>query len=145
MNKKTLKFIFINLMLLAIIIIPAFSLAQNTNPSSTAPNTNLSVPAGGIFPGCSDPVNGCGFNDLLNLVNSFVKFVLFSLALPIAAIMFCYAGIVLLFAGGSTEKVGKAKKIFWNVLLGLVIAAAAWLIVELILTILGYQGSWIGF
>jgi hypothetical protein len=39
----------------------------------------------------------------------------------------------------------KAKNIFTNALIGLIIAVAAWLIVRTILSILGYQGAWIGF
>ena len=59
--------------------------------------------------------------------------------------MFAYAGFVLLTAGGDTSKLKKAKDVFTNVALGLVFAAAAWLIVHTILTTLGYAGSWIGF
>ena len=86
-----------------------------------------------------------GWNNLMKLVNNVVNFVLFKLALPIGAIMFVYAGFELLTSGGNTEKMKKAKKIFINVVIGLALAAAAWLIINTILTILGYDGSWIGF
>ena len=39
----------------------------------------------------------------------------------------------------------EAKNIFTNAVIGLVIAVAAFLIIRTILSILGYDGSWIGF
>ncbi len=89
--------------------------------------------------------NPCDFNYALTLINNVVKFILFGLAIPLAAIMFMYAGFEMVTAGGSEEKAGKARRIFTNAVIGLALAAAAWLIVELILTTLGYDGSWIGF
>ena len=110
---------------------PIFSLASGYP-------ADLSVPAGGIFPGCGS--SGCGFNDLLNLVNSIVHFALFKLAVPIVAIMLLYAGFLLISAGGSEEKRGKAKKIFFDAVIGLVIAAIAWILITFILSTLGYNG-----
>jgi len=86
-----------------------------------------------------------GFNELLKLINNVITFVLFSLALPIAAIMFAYAGFLMITAGGSSEKVGQAKRIFTNVALGFIIAVIAYLIIAAILSILGFEGDWIGF
>ena len=80
-----------------------------------------------------------GWNNLMTLVNNVVNFVLFKLALPIAAIMFVYAGFELVTSGGSSEKKSKAKKIFTNVAIGLILAAAAWLIVNTILVLLEYK------
>lgn len=90
-------------------------------------------------------ITPCEFNDFMKLINNVVSFVLFQLAVPIAAIMFAYAGGLLLFSGGEVSKRTEAKKIFTNVAIGLIIAAAAWLIINTILSILGYDGSWIGF
>ena len=118
-----------------------FSSGSSTTTSPSTTTTIPASPAGGIFSGCTGP-KGCTFNDLIGLIKSVIHFVLFSLALPIAAIMFAYAGITLLFAGGSEESIGKAKRIFFDVLVGLIIAAAAWLIIETILSVLGYNQSW---
>ncbi len=87
----------------------------------------------------------CGFTDLMNLVNRIIRFLLFEMAVPIAAIMFFYAGFEMVTSGGSTEKRGLAKKVFFNAFIGLVLAVAGWLIVRTLLSILGYQGAWIGF
>lgn len=83
------------------------------------------------------------------LINRVVNFVLFGLALPLAAILFAYAGIRMLVSGGSEESRSTAKKIIADTAFGLIIAAAAWLIVNTILTLLVAPGpndfKWIGF
>lgn len=101
--------------------------------------------AAGLVPcgGAGEPQ--CDFTQFMTLVNTVIQFILFDLAIPIAAIMFAYAGFLMLGSSGNPGSIAKAKNIFLNVGLGLVIALAAWLIVETILTSLGFDGSWIGF
>ena len=78
----------------------------------------------------SDP---CTFAHLMELVHRIIRFLLFSVAMPLAAIAFVYAGFLFMFHGDNEAKRSQAKKIFLNVLIGLIIALAAWLIVTLIL------------
>jgi hypothetical protein len=92
--------------------------------------------------GANEPA--CDWNGLMTLVNTVINFLLFYMAIPIAAIMFAYAGFELVSSGGSTEKRGIAKKVFTSAVIGLILAVAAWLIVSTVLSILGYDGSWIG-
>src|SRR3989344_3739247 len=101
--------------------------------------------AGGLVPCDGTAANPCDFNAFMALINKVIKFTLFDLALPIAAIMFAWAGFLMVTAGGSTERVGKAKRIFTNVAIGFIIAVIAFLIVRTILAILGFKGDWIGF
>ena len=105
--------------------------------------------AAGLVPDCvvDSVTRKCiwGFNELMKLIDNIMKFILFSLAVPIAAIMFAYAGFKLVTSGGSAEAKTRAKTIFFHAVLGIVIAAGAWLIVKTILDILGYKGDWIGF
>ena len=89
--------------------------------------------------------NPCNFEYFMKLINNTVNFILFKLVLPISAIMFAYAGGLLLFAGGEVSQLAKAKKIFTNVVIGIVLSAGSWLIINSVLSILGYDGSWIGF
>lgn len=87
----------------------------------------------------------CDWNGLMATINGLIHFVLFDMAVPIAAIMFAYAGFKMVTAGGeSGEARNKAKSIFTNTLFGLIIAIAAWLIISTLLFILGYDASWIG-
>ena len=81
----------------------------------------------------------------MTLVNNVINFILYGMVIPIAAIMFAYAGFELVTSGGSTEKRGLAKKVFTNVVIGLIIAVASTIIVKLILSTLGFDASWILF
>ncbi len=107
------------------LIIPVFSFAQ------------------GLVP-CDNVTTKCDFKALMTLINTVIDYIFKYLAVPIAAIMFAYAGFLLVTAGGEAASARtKAKSIFTNAAIGLVIAAAAWLIIKTILSILGYQGAWI--
>ncbi|HEY4477906.1 MAG TPA: hypothetical protein VJB09_01360 [Candidatus Paceibacterota bacterium] len=90
-------------------------------------------------------LNPCNFDYAILMINKIVNFLLFVLFVPLAAIVFCYAGFLLLFSGGDTGKMKKAKDIFWSVVVGLLWAMGAWLVIHTISDILGYKGSWIGF
>ena len=129
--------------------------AQADHPlDNTGSNTGL-VPCGiarnpyttdskGVQTG-GEILHPCDFTYLLIMVNYVINFVFKYMVVPVAAILFAYAGFEMVTSGGSPEQKGKAVSVFKNVAIGLVIAAASWLIVSLILSILGFQGSWIGF
>jgi len=121
------KFVIISTFVFMMLVIPVLSFADQT------PNTGL-VACG---KGDSAP---CGFGDLLVLIDTIIKFVLFKMAVPIAAIMFAYAGFLLITAGGEAAHARtKAKEIFVNTLFGLIIAVAAFLIIKTILMIFGFK------
>jgi hypothetical protein len=99
----------------------------------------VSALAAGFVP-CTDGKD-CNFDALMTLIDNVTRFIFFDMAIPIAAIMFAYAGFLLITAGAeSAGAKTKAKSIFTSTVLGLVIAMAAWIIVELILTTLGFVG-----
>lgn len=132
MNKITK--IFINVLVFGILTVPLISFSQGQNPSTTT----------GLVP-CTDG-KSCDFNALMDLVNNVIEFILKYMALPIAAIMFAYAGLKMITAGGEAAHARtQAKEIFMNTIIGLIIAVAAVLIVKTILSILGYKGAWLGF
>ena len=81
----------------------------------------------------------CTFDHILVLINNIINFLLFVIAIPIAAVMFCYAGFLMIFSGGEASARTKAKGIFWNVVFGLVIAAGAWAIMHTLLGIIGVK------
>lgn len=91
--------------------------------------------------------NECTFKDFIIMINRIISFILVYMAVPISAIMFAYAGVILVTGGDeSASAKTKAKSIFTNAVIGLVLVAGAFLIVKTLLSILGYnQGSWIGF
>lgn len=92
-----------------------------------------------------DKADMCNFNSLMDTVNRIITFLLV-LTLPIVAIMFAYAGFTLITAGGESSNARtKAKGIFFNAVIGLLIAFCAYLIIFFILKTLGYDGKWFGF
>lgn len=127
--KNQLKFAITSIFVFMLLALPALSFAAQ-DPSLLGLVT------------CKEK---CDFNDLMILINKVINFIIFSLALPIAAIMFAYAGFKLVTSGGDTGARQTAKTIFTNTLIGLVFVVAAWLIINTVLSILGYNGGWIGF
>lgn len=131
--------------------------APNTGSGSGA-NLTLPKPKGGIVPDCNvtgrlnsyvndkgetvsdNFANPCDFNKLIELVNNIIDFMLIYFATPLAAIVLVYAGFLYLTSGGSSEKTSKAKHMLGNMIMGYIIALAAWLIIKTILTTLGFNG-----
>lgn len=73
----------------------------------------------------------CSFSLLIELIQRIINFLLI-IAAPIASILFAYAGFLYLTAGEESGKISKAHDVFLNVLIGIVIALAAWLVVNTI-------------
>src|SRR3989344_4526482 len=132
--KKFVIYIFIFSML----IMPVFSFAQ-TGWKGLVPCSNSTTAVDGNV----TPAEPCDFNAFMTLIDTVIHFILFYMAVPIAAIMFFYAGFLMVTSGGSSESKTRAKSIFSNAVFGLVFAAGAWLIIMTILSILGYEGAWI--
>lgn len=112
----------------------------------TMPVVSIAYKLGDPLVPCKNTADSpCNFNAILALVNNVITFLIKYMAIPITAIMLTYAGFELVTSGGSTEKRGVAKSVFTNAVLGLIIAVAAFLIVKTILSILGYEGAFVGF
>lgn len=134
---KFLKFSF-----LVVVLVTLFYLIGpevNAADQAFTEGTSL-VPCGNDVDANGKITNPCDFNYILMMINKIVTFILVYLAVPIAAIMFVYAGYLLLFSGGESSKMTQAKGIFVNVAIGLVVVAGAWLVVKLVLSTLGYTG-----
>jgi hypothetical protein len=79
-------------------------------------------------------VENCGYPELISMVQRIISFLLFDLTLPLAAAIFMYAGFNYLTSFGDENKVKTAKGAFKAVFKGLIVALAAWLIINTILT-----------
>ena len=91
------------------------------------------------------PCNGidCQACKLASLGQNIINF-LVGLSIPLAAVMFAYAGFIY-FSSSVIDKIEKAKKIFTSVLIGFTIVIGGYLIVETILHALlndSYFRSW---
>lgn len=86
---------------------------------------------------CDGP--DCGFDDLIELAKAVMNN-LTVVAVLLASIVFIWVGYTLLTSQGDTGAMSKAKKALGNVVLGLFIVLAAWLIVYTISSVLLNDG-----
>ena len=126
---------------LVVILVPLTNIAE----AGLVPNCN----SGTVIPESKDSNgvvtqahfdNTCDLESVMQLVNNVINFLLIDLASPLAAIIICYAGFLMITSGGSSEKVTKVKKIITRLIIGYIIALAAWLIIHTILSTLGFSG-----
>lgn len=119
-----MKKIFINLIILSLIILPVFAIAQGTaNPDQPS-----------LVPECGTlsedgKLDRCNFLDFFNFIGEIIKFMIYYLSIPIAVLLFLYSGALYLFSPIAENK-GKAIKIFWSVVWGFVIMLGSWLFIE---------------
>jgi heme/copper-type cytochrome/quinol oxidase subunit 2 len=105
--------------------------------------TPFTANAGGsIIPNqCFTQPGGCGWNDLIQLGQNIMGFMIF--LIPIAAtIAFVWAGWLYMSSQGDQGKVKQAHKIFGTVTLGIFLTLGAWLLINTILTFLGVDSSY---
>ena len=88
-----------------------------------------------FVPCAKDPVN-CGFPQVYQLIKTVIDFLLLEILSPVAIIAIVFAGFKYVTAQGNPGEIKKAHDIFYYVVVGMVIAFAAWLIVNTILTTL---------
>lgn len=72
----------------------------------------------------------CTLCDLWVLGSNLINFISFNLAIPAATLLFVTAGVFFLISGGSEDKVARAKTIFTNTVIGLIIIFCSWLIID---------------
>ncbi|MEK7503198.1 MAG: pilin, partial [Patescibacteria group bacterium] len=75
----------------------------------------------------------CTICDIWALADKVIKFLLFKLATPILIIVLIAGGFIYLTSGGNPKKTETAKGLITSAIFGIVIAFAAWLIVDTIL------------
>lgn len=75
----------------------------------------------------------CTWNDLYALVANIINFMVYTLALPLAAIFIVWGGFLIMTAGGSQSRFESGKESVKWAVIGLVIVLAAWLIISLII------------
>ncbi len=83
-----------------------------------------------------DECTTCG---LVTLAQNLIQLAVF-MAVVIAAIMFAYAGALYLLSSANPGNISKAHHIFWDVLLGLVLVLAGWMIIDIIMKVLYGDG-----
>ncbi|MBP9771528.1 MAG: hypothetical protein KBD16_01225 [Candidatus Pacebacteria bacterium] len=85
----------------------------------------------GLVP-CSGP--DCNFSDFITLIQRIMNFLL-KIAIPIAVVLFSWAGFQYLTAMGDEGKIKSARSLMTSVFVGFGIALAAYLIVNVLTTV----------
>lgn len=122
-----MRYYFISIALLVILLSPLSLYAQNTGWAPFGPN--------GLIPCGNTTQKMCTFEDLIRGIEGLINFMIY-LAVPLSVVAFGYAGFTYMTAGGDQSKIKQAHKTFGLVATGLVIMFAAWLIVNTITTVL---------
>lgn len=81
----------------------------------------------------------CTTADVATFANWIISFLISILGI-IATIALVYAGILLVTSGGDTNAATRAKTLFTNVVIGIILILAAWLIVDTIMRALTGSG-----
>jgi len=106
---------------LTVLLVPSITLAANT--------TFL----GPIVPECARAgTSVCQACDLVKLADNLLKFMV-AFSIFGAALMFAYAGFLYVTAATSKGNLDKARKVFSDVFIGLIIVLVAWIVVDLVL------------
>jgi hypothetical protein len=126
----------ISLSVVGLLLIPAFAFAQSTLiPCGFDTNDDKVVK--NLYDEPAHTISHkeeCDFNDLITLAQNVINFLIFKIASPLAAVMFAYAGFLYVTNRGNEGQVKQAHDIFWFVFWGLVVALAAWIMVNFVLT-----------
>jgi len=99
----------------------------------------------GLVPCGGEGEEECTLCHLWELASRVINFISFNVAIPIAVLLFVVAGFLFLTSGGNQTRLTRAKGIFFNTLIGLVIIFCSWLIVDTIFKTLArdtFVGSW---
>lgn len=114
------------------------SVVQTSQPSG---GTGFS---GGIVPAeCrgKSTVANCDLCSLAQMVQNLAYFLL-GLTVPLAALLFAWAGILYFSARGNPEQIGKAHKVFKTVAIGFIIAISAWVLITTVMSVMVHGGDY---
>jgi hypothetical protein len=106
-------------LLIGLIFIPGVSFAQNIIPCGTEANPSP-----------------CTICHLYYLVGNVVDFLITFILIPLAGFSLAWAGIKFILSGGNEGEVTRAKEILTNTVWGIIIALAAWLVVNTVVSLL---------
>lgn len=83
----------------------------------------------------------CGFDQLMQLIANIMG-LLMVIALSLATLLFAYAGFRYATALGNPSQIQGAKKMFTNVAIGLALVFGAYLIVQVVVSVLGVEDNY---
>jgi len=87
----------------------------------------------------------CSINDFFTMLVNIYNFIVWQIATPLATIALIIGGAFMMISAGNPNQFNLGKTIVYSAIIGLVLVFGSWLIINTILTTLGYNGSWWAF
>jgi hypothetical protein len=95
-------------------------------------------PTGGLVPSSCQEGCPCNICDLYTLALNIINFMLYGIAIPVAAVGFLFGGFTLLTSGGSPERLKRGRSAITTSIMGIALAFSAWAIFNVILSTIGF-------
>lgn len=89
----------------------------------------VGIPCGDIAQGQKE----CGFNDLIILSNNIIKFLMFKVAVPLAALGIMFVGAKMVLSSNKESAKTEAKESFTNIAIGFLIMLGAYVFIKTII------------
>lgn len=101
--------------------------------------TPILATADGLVP-CGGPGEPqCEIRHFFILLDRIYNFIVWNIATPLAVLMLVLGGIFLMISAGNPNLAGTARKILQWAVIGLILVFGSWVIINFILTTLGYK------
>jgi len=85
--------------------------------------------------------NPCQLSDLSTLAFNIFNFLVFSVAVPLAALAITIGGALVILQGINANFLATGKNLIWSAVIGILIIFASWLIIHEIARLLGLPGA----
>lgn len=106
---------------------------MNKKISATVLSLALLLPVGSYAAGLIPCDTNCTFNDLIILANNIIKFLMYDVAVPLAALGFMWAGANLVLNQNKEGAWSDAKERFTDMAKGFGIILGAYLVIKLVI------------
>ena len=134
-NKKNTAMI----LAFAVLFVPMMAYGASLVPCGQPAGTPDIIVGGATY----QTTNECGFNDLIVLANTIVRFLMYDVAVPLAAIGFMWAGGNLVLNQDKEGAWSDAKERFGNIAKGFGIMLGAYVLIKFVLyTFLNQAGGY---
>jgi hypothetical protein len=142
-SKKIFPIICLSLILLFLMFGIANAALCDTSCQPTASGQACGlVPCGQTSPDGKTIPCPCQFEHIFVLLNKIYNFIVKMIAAPLAVIALIVGGILIMISAGNPELLGKGKKTLYAAIIGLALVFGSWVIINTILSLIGYQGAW---
>lgn len=114
---------------LAVLLLPTVVFGASLIPCGQPDGTPPIMVGGASY----TTTNPCGFNDLIVLANVIVHFLMYDIAVPLAALGFMWAGASLILYQDKEGEWKKAKERFESIAIGFIIMIASYVVIKTII------------